>query len=421
MDKEKVKAIKEWEAPTKVSELRSFLGLANYYRRFIKGYSAKAAPLTDLLKKGKTWEWSKRYQSAFEGLKEAVTEEPVLALPDHTKVFELQTDASDFAIGGVLMQERHPIAFESRKLNDTERRYTVQEKEMTAVVLCLRMWRHYLLGSRFLIKTDNIATSYFQSQRKLSPKQARWQDFLAEFDYMMESEATNQSPFEIAIGQQPLTPLTLAGDYKGRSPLAAQVARSWNEQADMARSYLDKVGRKMKKWVDKRRRPKDYNLGDMVMLKLLAQQFKSFKKVHKGLIQKYEGPFPIVAKVGKASYRLELPPKLKIHPIFHDSLLKPRYIRLRKYLVGDFASSCVLCLESGVGSDRIIKKTTEKRLQQSNNGQRKGDVWLGAIVMEDVARSEKGETPGNSRNRWLGKNHRHTTGREITTGRMKRY
>ena len=107
-------------------------------------------------------------------MKKAVTEEPVLALPDHTKVFEVHTDASDFAIGGVLMQERHPIAFESRKLNDTERRYTVQEKEMTAIVHCLRTWRHYLLGSHFIVKTDNVATSYFQTQKKLSPKQARW-------------------------------------------------------------------------------------------------------------------------------------------------------------------------------------------------------------------------------------------------------
>ncbi|KAK3014866.1 LOW QUALITY PROTEIN: hypothetical protein RJ639_007967 [Escallonia herrerae] len=100
-----------------------------------KGYSAKAAPLIDLLKKGKTLEWSKRCQTTFEGLKEVMTEEPILALPDHTKVFELQTDASDFAIGGVLMQEGHLIAFESRKLNDTERRYTVQEKEMTAQIV----------------------------------------------------------------------------------------------------------------------------------------------------------------------------------------------------------------------------------------------------------------------------------------------
>ena len=109
----------------------------------------------------------------------------MLALPDHTKVFKVHTDASDFAIGGVLMQERHLIAFESHKLNDTERRYTVQEEEMTAIVHCLRTWRHYILGSHFIVKTDNVATSYFQTQKKLSPKQARWQDFLAEFDYML--------------------------------------------------------------------------------------------------------------------------------------------------------------------------------------------------------------------------------------------
>ncbi|BBG96892.1 hypothetical protein Prudu_005844 [Prunus dulcis] len=119
-------------------------------------------------------------------------EEPVLRLPDLSKPFEVHTDASDFAIGGVLMQDGHPLAFESRKLNDTERRYTVQEKEMTAVVHCLRTWRHYLLGSQFVVKTDNVATSYFQSQQKLSPKQARWQDFLAEFDYKLEYKQGRQ-------------------------------------------------------------------------------------------------------------------------------------------------------------------------------------------------------------------------------------
>ena len=123
---------------------------------------------------------------AFEELKRAITREPVLALPDHSKSYEIHTDASDFAIGGVLMQAGHPIAFESRKLNDAERRYTVQEKEMTAIVHCLRTWRHYILGSPFVVKTDNVATSYFQTQRKLSPKQARWQDFLAEFDFTLE-------------------------------------------------------------------------------------------------------------------------------------------------------------------------------------------------------------------------------------------
>ena len=137
MDDSKVKAIQEWDPPTKIPQLSFFLGLANYYQRFIKGYSTRVAPLTNLLKKNKAWEWDERCQQAFENLKKTVTEKPVLALPNHTKVFEVHMDASDFAIGGVLMQDRHLIAFESRKLNDSKRQYTVQEKEMIAIVHCL--------------------------------------------------------------------------------------------------------------------------------------------------------------------------------------------------------------------------------------------------------------------------------------------
>ncbi|RVW24825.1 Retrovirus-related Pol polyprotein from transposon 17.6 [Vitis vinifera] len=109
MDDSNVKAIQEWDPPNQ-----------------------GAAPLTDFLKKNKAWEWDEMCQQAFEDLKKVVTEEPVLALPDHTKGFEVHTDALDFAIGGVLMQDRHPI-FESRKLNDTERRYNGQENEMIAI------------------------------------------------------------------------------------------------------------------------------------------------------------------------------------------------------------------------------------------------------------------------------------------------
>ncbi|XP_034683225.1 uncharacterized protein LOC117912645 [Vitis riparia] len=114
-----------------------------------------------------------RCQQSFQDLKKVVTEELVLALPDHTKGFEVHTDVLDFDVGGVLMQDRYLIAFEGCKLNDMERYYTVQENEMTAIVHCLRTWRHYLLRFHFIVKIDNVATSYFQTQKKLSPKQAQ--------------------------------------------------------------------------------------------------------------------------------------------------------------------------------------------------------------------------------------------------------
>ncbi|KAE8689004.1 Detected protein of unknown function [Hibiscus syriacus] len=189
MDKNKIRVIENWEPPTKVTELRSFLGLANYYRRFVKDYSRITTPLTELLKKEKPWAWDQTCQEAFDKIKLLLSSEPALCLPNYNKPFEVHTDASDVAIGGVIMQDGHPIAYESRKLNQTERRYSVHEKEMTAVIHCLRLWRHYILGSKFVVFTDNIPNSYFLTQKKLSPKQAHWQEFLAEFDFSMEHKS----------------------------------------------------------------------------------------------------------------------------------------------------------------------------------------------------------------------------------------
>ena len=184
MDGAKVAAIRDWPAPTKVTELRSFLGLANYYRRFILGYSKIVNALTDLLKKERKWEWDAECQAAFQKLKDAITSEPVLRLPDMELSFEVHTDASDRALGGVLVQEGHPVAFESRKLNAAEERYSAHEKEMTAVIHCLETWKHYLMGTRFVVVTDNVANTFFTTQKKLTAKQARWQEFLANFDFV---------------------------------------------------------------------------------------------------------------------------------------------------------------------------------------------------------------------------------------------
>ncbi|XP_039069596.1 uncharacterized protein LOC120216163 [Hibiscus syriacus] len=132
---------------------------------------------------------SRIFQEAFDDLKNVVVNELVFTLLDLEKPLEVETDASDYAIGGVLLQDEHPVAFESMKLNETETRYTSPEKKLLAVIHCLRIWRHYLLGFKFLVKTYNKTISHFLMQPKLTTKQARWQEFLSEFDFSFEHRA----------------------------------------------------------------------------------------------------------------------------------------------------------------------------------------------------------------------------------------
>ncbi|KAK9045165.1 hypothetical protein V6N11_059054 [Hibiscus sabdariffa] len=166
----------------------------------------------------------------------------------------------------------------------------------------------------------------FTGRHYVSANQRDWAKLLdvAQFSYnLQQSEATNRSPFEIIMGHQTTTPLSLATRYEGKSPTAFKIAKSWHEQNELARAALHKAAKRMKKWADKKRRPLEFKEGDLVMLKLLPQQFKTFRKVHKGLVRRYEGPFPIIKRVGRVSYKLQLLPRLKIYPVFHVSLLKP--------------------------------------------------------------------------------------------------
>jgi hypothetical protein len=135
-------------------------------------------PLTNLTEKSHLWVWTGRCQDAFELLKQKLTEAVLLCTPDESLRYEVATNASDLRIGGVLLQEGHPVAFESRKLNDAELNYQTTEKEMLTVVYALRMWRCYLEGAEFTVYTDHVLNTYFQTQPNLSRRQARWSEFL---------------------------------------------------------------------------------------------------------------------------------------------------------------------------------------------------------------------------------------------------
>lgn len=192
MLEDKVKAIIDWPVPSKVGDVRSFLGLAGYYRKFIKDFSSIAAPLTELQKDQVKWEWGDKQQTAFDTLKNAIRTDPVLILPNPELPYIVQTDASGFATGAVLMQDQgsglQPIAFLSKKMIDAETRYPPHEQELLAIIEALRSWRHYLHGAKFKIKvmSDHKSLEYFKRQTTLSRRQARWLDIVAEFDFVIE-------------------------------------------------------------------------------------------------------------------------------------------------------------------------------------------------------------------------------------------
>jgi hypothetical protein len=187
-DPQKIKAIVDWPEPKNIHEVRSFHGLATFYRRFIRGFSTIMAPITDCMKQGE-FTWSTAATRAFGEVKKKMTEAPVMRLPDFTKLFEVECDASGLGIGGVLSQERHPIAYFSEKLNDAKLRYSTYDKEFYAVVQALRHWSHYLLPKEFVIYSDHDALRHLNSQKKLNFRHASWVEYLQRYNFALKHKA----------------------------------------------------------------------------------------------------------------------------------------------------------------------------------------------------------------------------------------
>ncbi|KAG0741236.1 hypothetical protein G6F22_005145 [Rhizopus arrhizus] len=187
----KINAIREWPRPTNVQEVRQFIGLCSHYRRFISGFSTVATPLTDLTKgtgaKKRSIHWTSECELAFKKLKDLMSTAPVLQSPDLTKPFIIETDASDFGVGAVLLQKDnnnllHPIAYESKKLSASERNYPPQERELIGILHALRTWRCFIDGSDYTVFTDHNPLQYLRSQKKPTPRLVRWLSEIEAYD-----------------------------------------------------------------------------------------------------------------------------------------------------------------------------------------------------------------------------------------------
>lgn len=189
VDPSKVSAVVNWPRPTTVKNIQEFLGFANFMRRSIQNFSGIVRPLTRLTRKDTPFVWSVSCEQAFERIKAAIVSAPVLVFPDCSRPFEVFTDASDIAIGAVLVQrgtdnKRHPVAFMSRSLSDTESRWTTFDQELLAIVEAMTKWRHYVQGVfTTIVWSDHANLVWFTKSRELTDREARWSEILAEFNF----------------------------------------------------------------------------------------------------------------------------------------------------------------------------------------------------------------------------------------------
>jgi hypothetical protein len=183
VDPAKVKEIMEWRVPTTVTEIQSFLGLAGYYQRFIEGFSKIAKPMTSLLEKGREFKWDEKCQDNFDQLKKRLMSPPVLVMPDLQKGFDIYCDACGQGLGCVLMQEGHVIAYVSRQLRKHELNYPTHDLELAAVVHALKIWRHYIMGTKCQVYTDHKSLKYIFTQKDLNLRQRRWLELIKDYDW----------------------------------------------------------------------------------------------------------------------------------------------------------------------------------------------------------------------------------------------
>jgi hypothetical protein len=310
VDEEKVKAIKEWPTPKSIIEVRSFHGLASFYRRFIKDFSTIAAPLTEIIKKNIGFHWGSDQVNAFATIKERLCSTPVLALRDFKKTFEIEWDASGIGIGAILMQDRRPIAFFSEKLSGEALNYPTYDKELYALVRALETWQHYLWPKEFVIHTDHESLKHLKSQGKLNKRHARWIECIETFPYVICYKQGKENIVADALSRR-----------------KAELVKSIHERV---RLQVTQKNEKFTSQANKERRHVIFELGDWVWVHMRKEIFQAHRRTK--LHPRSNGPFQILEKINDNAYKVDLPGEYNVSATFNVSDLSP-------YDVGDDSRS----------------------------------------------------------------------------------
>jgi len=196
-------AISNWPVPDNRRDLRQFLGLANYYRKFVRNFANIASPLHSLTSTSVAWNWNDDAQKSFDTLKSILSSPPILKIFDPDLPIVVYCDASKVAIGAVLTQNGHPICFESRKLLSNELNYEIYEKEILSIINALTKWRHYLIGTHFKVLTDSNVAKYLLSKNCIAPRMIKWQSFLLQFNFDIEHIAGSKNIVADSLSRRP--------------------------------------------------------------------------------------------------------------------------------------------------------------------------------------------------------------------------
>ena len=215
VDPEKVEAVMSWERPKSVFEIRSFLGLTRYYKRFIEDFSWVAAPMARLTRKRVKFEWDDLCEKEFQELKRKLTSAPILIVPEQGQRYTVYCDASRDEMGCVLMQSGRVVAYGSRQLKNHEQNYPTHDLELAAIVLTLKIWHHYLYGEQFEGFSDHKSLRYIFTQRDLNMRQRRWMEYFEDYDFTLHYHPIKENVVADMLSR------------KSRGVLASAASREW--------------------------------------------------------------------------------------------------------------------------------------------------------------------------------------------------